>query len=251
MKAVILAAGLGSRLGELTRDRPKTLLEVCGRPLISYILENLSSCGIEEAVIVTGYAERRLREVVGDGSASGVRVSYVRNPRYATTNNSYSLSLVRERVRGGFLIVNSDVLFHPGILEILLSSPLGGVVLSVDLGKELGEEEMKVTARGGRITDIGKELPPREAVGEYIGLARVDAASVEAFFAALDEVLRELGSGVFYEEAFRGMIGMGLAVRYTSTDGLPWVEIDTPEDLWFAEAEVAPALGSSCSSSSP
>ncbi|WP_457554816.1 phosphocholine cytidylyltransferase family protein [Candidatus Pyrohabitans sp.] len=242
MKGVILAAGLGRRLGKLTAEKPKTLLQVGSRPLISHILRSLSSCGVRDVIIVTGHGDRKLREVVGDGSRFNTSVVYINNPHYATTNNSYSLNLVRDAVSGSFLIVNSDVFFHPGILRKLVRSPVRGIVLMVDVDKVLGEEEMKVSADGDRITDIGKGLRPEKAFGEYIGMAKIDASSVRLFFAALEEVLEELGTGVFYEEAFRRLIESGVPVRYTTTGGLPWIEIDTPEDLEEAEMEIAPGI---------
>ncbi len=243
MKAVILAAGMGSRLGEFTRDKPKTLLQVRGKPLIFHILECLSAAGVEEVIIITGYEDEKIREMVKDGSEFGLKVRYVRNPRYDSTNNIYSLSLAEQRVASeGFLIVNSDVFFHPEILRRLIEAEGGGITLMVDMEKELGEEEMKVVARGGRITDIGKEIPPGEADGEYIGLARVDPAFTSVFFSALNEVLLELGTGVFYEEAFRRLIEKDVGINYATTGGFPWIEIDTPNDLKTAEAEIAPEI---------
>ncbi len=243
MKAVILAAGMGRRLGNFTKDRPKTMLEVGGKPLIFYILESISAAGIDEVIIITGHGEEKIREQVKDGSEFGVRVRYIRNPRYDSTNNIYSLSLAEEEVASeGFLIMNSDVLFHPEILKRLLEAEAEGITLMVDVEKELGDEEMKVAARKGRITDISKEIPPEQADGEYIGLARIDPSFTSAFFYALNEVLLELGEGVFYEEAFRRLIDKGVEVSYATTGGLPWIEIDTPSDLKTAEAEIAPEV---------
>ncbi len=235
MKAVILAAGLGSRLGEFTKYLPKTLLTVGGKPLIEHILRSLSEAGIGEAVIITGHAEEALRSSVGDGSEFGMRVRYVRNPVYATTNNIYSLSLVEGEVSEGFIIVNSDVFFHPGVLKSLLGLEREGVVLLVDTRRELGEEEMKVVLRDGKVVEISKEVPPEEAHGEYTGIALVPKGMVEEFFSALRSVMEEQGRGVYYEEAFRKLIERGAKVHIASTEGLPWIEIDTPADLEAAE----------------
>ncbi len=236
MKAVILAAGLGSRLGEFTRYKPKTLLSVGGRPLISHILGALSGAGIREVIIITGHGEEMLRSSVGDGSAFGLRVSYIRNPVYDTTNNIYSLSLVEGEVEDGFIIVNSDVFFHPGVLESLMELRHAGVALLVDLREELGEEEMKVVLRDGEVADISKEIPPEKAHGEYTGIALVSPGMVAEFFSALRTVMEEQGRGVYYEEVFRRLIEHGHRVVCASTRGLPWMEIDTPEDLEAAEA---------------
>jgi|Deesub1362A_J573_1020465.scaffolds.fasta_scaffold09181_1 choline kinase len=243
MKAVILAAGMGSRLGEFTRDKPKTLLLVRGKPLIFHILGSLSTNGIEEVIIITGYEDEKIREEVRDGSAWGLKVRYVNNPRYDSTNNIYSLRLAEKEVASqGFLIVNSDVFFHPEILRRLLEAKNSGITLMVDVEKSLGEEEMKVVAREERITDIGKGLLPRDADGEYIGLARIDSEFTSIFFDAIKEVLRDQGAGVFYEEAFKRLIEKGFPIKYSTTGGYPWIEIDTPQDLRTAEADIAPEI---------
>ncbi|NOZ82507.1 MAG: phosphocholine cytidylyltransferase family protein [Euryarchaeota archaeon] len=236
MKAVILAAGLGSRLGEFTRYKPKTLLTVGGKPLIAHILTSLSAAGVREAIIITGHGEEVLRGCVGDGSAFGLRVSYIRNPVYDTTNNIYSLSLVEGEVDEGFIIVNSDVYFHPGVLESLMELRHAGVALLVDLRRELGEEEMKVVLRGREVLDISKQIPPEEAHGEYTGIALVSGSMVAEFFSALRKVMEEQGMGVYYEEAFKKLIERGHRVEFAPTRGLPWIEIDTPADLEAAEA---------------
>jgi len=245
MKAVILAAGMGKRMKHHTKNKPKTLVQLRGKPLIFYILESLSSQGIRDIIIVTGFGDKKLREVVGDGNEWKLNIEYVNNPRYDSTNNIYSLSLVNKAVENdGFLIINSDVFFHPQILRRLIYAEQKGIILMVDVEKELGEEEMKVTIENTRIIDIGKEIPIANSDGEYIGLSRIDSEFTSLFFNIIKEVLRDKGTGVFYEEAFKRLIEKGIKVKYTTTNGYPWIEIDTPEDLRKAEAEIASEMES-------
>ncbi|AEA47441.1 phosphocholine cytidylyltransferase family protein [Archaeoglobus veneficus] len=241
MKAVILAAGMGRRLGEHSGGVPKPLVEVNEKPVLAYTLTSLVNEGIHDVIIVTGYNASAVRKFVS--TFSDLNVRYVHNERYDETNNIYSVYLAKREVDGrSFLLLNSDVLFHPGILRALIKSEKEGVVLSVDFKKELGEEEMKVRVEDGRILEISKEIPPEKADGEYIGLTRIDSKYSSAFFDAVENVLQTAGSGVFYEEAFQRMIDDGKMLTFEDTEGLPWIEIDTPEDLRVAREVVAPGI---------
>ncbi len=243
MNAVILAAGMGNRMKELTENIPKTLISIRGKPIIFYILENLSKQKIRNVIIVTGFKAEKIRKAVGNGKRWHLDVKYVHNKKYDITNNIYSIFLVREHVKSDFLIINSDVFFHEKILEkIVKDSKERGIFLMVDTDKELGEEEMKVIIKGRFIKDISKEIPPKIADGEYIGIARIDAEYTNVFFECVKEVLDEKGSGVFYEEAFKKFIEKEDSLRYITTCGHAWIEIDTPEDLRRAEEEIAPKI---------
>lgn len=236
MKAVILAAGRGRRMEHYTKDRPKTLIILKNKPVLFYILESLSSQKVKDIIIVTGYGNEKIREAIGDGSKWGLRIRYINNPRYDSTNNIYSLWLVNEIITDeDFLIINSDVFFHRKILRKLIKTEKKGIILMVDIEKKLGEEEMKVTIENEHITDISKKIPIAYSDGEYIGLARIDSNHVVLLFNAIKEVLQDKGSGVFYEEAFKRLIKKGVKINYTTTNGYPWIEIDTPQDLKVAE----------------
>jgi len=243
MKAVVLAAGKGNRMGNYTENLPKTLIPVRNKPIISHTLESLSLHGIEDVLIVTGYGAGKIRDRVGSGSRWNLKVEYIHNHAYSSTNNIYSLYLARRALEEqSFLIVNSDLLFHPVILEKLIDQPRQGISLAVDLQATLGEEEMKVRLKDGFIYDIGKDLSEEECHGEYIGLALVGSQLAPIFFSALEDIVEEKGRGVFYEEVFKELLEKGEALGWKTTGGYPWMEIDTPQDLARAEAEVS--LGS-------
>lgn len=243
MKAIIIAAGTGSRLGEYSKEKPKTLVEISGTPILGYTLNNLIKAGIKDIVIVTGYMADKIREFINKEYDNKLNVSYVHNEIYDKTNNIYSIYLAKDELIGSdFLLINSDVLFHEEILRALMESEKKGVVLSVDFSVKLGEEEMKVKIDGDTIVKISKKIPPEEADGEYIGLTRIDKDFSSVFFESVEKTIKEKGTGVFYEEAFQTMIDDGNKLRYESTKGLPWIEIDTPEDLKVAQETIAPKL---------
>ncbi len=240
MEAVILAAGFGSRLGHHTHDKPKALLRVGDRPLIDYILESLKRNEIYDVVIVTGHKAAKLKNHVTENF--DMNFTFVHNSLYRRTNNIYSLHLAMKAVTDGFYIINSDVFFHPGIFDRLCSCRKRATTLSVDTFKKLGEEEMKVKLDGDRVVEISKEIPPGEADGEYIGLAKIPLEHVEHLRSHVELVIENRGARVFYEEAFQSMIDYGLEIFYESTGNLPWIEIDTPHDLVVAREEVHPRI---------
>ncbi len=243
MRAVIIAAGTGSRLGEYSKDKPKTLVEVSGTPILGYTLNSLIKEDITDIVIVTGYMGEKIKEFINKNYANKLNVSYVHNDIYDKTNNIYSIYLAKNELVGSdFMLINSDVLFHEGILQALKRSEKRGVILSVDFTVKLGEEEMKVKIEGDTIVKISKKIPPEEADGEYIGLTRIDKDFSRVFFESVERTIEEKGTGVFYEEAFQTMIDDGNEIHYESTKGLPWIEIDTPEDLKVAQEVIAPRL---------
>ena len=244
MKAVILAAGAGKRLGKYTEELPKTLVDVGGFPILAHTLKSILECGIREIMIVTGYEAGKVEEFVkGMDIATEYDVQYIYNKKYGETNNIYSIYLTRDVLEGeSFVLINSDVLFHPDILKGLVNSPKKGVILSVDFTVEIAEEEMKVKVEGDRVVAISKEIPPEEADGEYIGITRIDAEGSIEFFDAVSKTLRDEGYNVFYEAAYQRMIVEGNYVTYEDTKGLPWIEIDTPEDLHMARKIVAPKI---------
>ena len=132
MRAIILAAGVGSRLQALSGGKPKCLVEIGGRPLILHQLEALADHGIGPVLIVAGYKADEVRSVVGD------RAEFVVNDRYQETNSLYSLWLAREHVDGPFILLNCDLFFSPEILERLLDAPSNALAYDSTSSRGLG-----------------------------------------------------------------------------------------------------------------
>jgi len=238
MRAIILAAGRGTRLADVTGDNPKCLMSLGGRALIERQIASVRSCGVGAITVVVGYAAARVKEVCG------LYATMIDNAQFAETNSLYSLWLARESLADGFVVLNADVLFHPQLLCDLVSSRYEDALLvgfrSPGDGA-FGDEEMKVKVRGGLVADIAKTLPPADADGENVGIAKFGRRGARVLVEQLDAIvaaggLREWAPRAFLEFARRRPL------HAIGTRGFPWIEIDFPEDYHRAAAEVLPQI---------
>lgn len=234
MRGVILAAGLGSRLEALTGGQPKCLAEIGARPLILHQLEALADHGVGPVLMVVGYSQETIRAVVGR------RVEYLVNERFRETNSLYSLWLAREWAQGPFVLLNSDLLFDPDILDRVLGQR--GNVLAYDSTSSRGREQTKVAIREGVVVDLGKDLPPASARGESLGLLKFEADGARAMLdAAHHLVAEEKQDRAWVIEATRAVC-RGVLIHGVNVAGLPWAELDFPNDLEDARSRVWPAI---------
>jgi len=235
MRAVILAAGVGSRLQPLTDTTPKGLVPVAGKPMMGYAVEAFGAAGFSEVVVVTGHLAGQVRTFC---DASSVRCTVVHNPRYDTANNYYSL-LVAEEALGGetFIKVDSDLVFLPPVLDRILAAE-GDLCIATDKGVNLGAEEMKIQLDdAGKVTGVSKLLDPVTCVGESIGMERISAAFSPVLFDELRQMDAEGFTDAYYEDAYHRLAGRGQTdIRPVDVTGLPWSEIDDAKDLAQAEA---------------
>src|SRR5258705_9515107 len=183
MIGMVLAAGAGKRLGSLTEDLPKTLLEVDGeRTILDVALGNFAAVGLEEAVIVPGFAAEGIDERLDALSDRyGLALRTVFNPKALEWNNAYSLWCARDEFARGVLLANGDTVHPSSVEESLLSGRNGDdLVIALDRAKTLGEEEMKVHLTDeGLLDGINKSLDPATAAGLPIGVALVDPHAPE------------------------------------------------------------------------
>jgi len=233
VRAIILAAGVGSRLQALSGGKPKCLVEIGGRPLILHQLEALADHGIGPVLIVAGYRADEVREVVGD------RAEFVINDRFQETNSLYSLWLAREHVSGPFILLNCDLFFNPEVLERLLDAPSNA--LAYDSTSSRGREQTKIAVKDGRVVDIGKDVPPGSARGESLGTLKFDAEGAKAMFDAADRLVREGNERAWVIEATRAAASQ-VGIHAVNVAGLAWTEIDFPYDLDVARREVWPTI---------
>jgi choline kinase len=239
MQVVLLAAGQATRLRPLTDDRPKCLLEVAGRSILSRCVGQLSERGLRQITVVDGYRGDMIRRALS-AEFPGVDFRFFRNDRYATTNNAWSLMLAECSPDEPLLLLDSDIVFDDEVLDRVLAHPEPSR-LALRTEGEIGEEEMKVCiGPGGRVVDLGKGLAPAEAAGESVG---IEVFSAE-FVAALGPVLRrrlleEQRVNEYYEDAFLEMIRAGWPVATVDIAGLSCLEIDTAADLAAAQLTFA------------
>jgi choline kinase len=237
LTGLVLAAGPGRRLHPLTEALPKTLLPLTdGRTILDLALSNLRRVGLEDVVVVTGFAAEQVEERVPDlEDRHDVRLELVFNDRAEEWNNAYSLWLAREALHDGALLVNGDTVHPPSVEETLLASRGPDVLLAVDRQKPLGDEEMKVLlAEDGRLRRISKEVDPATAVGEYIGVALIEPSAAGPLADALETTWRRDPS-LYYEDGFQELVDRGGRVGVTPIGAVDWVEVDDHADLARAQ----------------
>jgi len=244
VKAIIVAAGMGRRLNPYTDDRPKCMVPVGGRPILERQVAALGAHGIEDVVVVRGYLGDRI-------TVPGLR--FCENPEYQRNNILASLLYAAAELDDDFVFSYADIVFHPDVVGALATTP-GPLALVIDrkwadayegrTEHPVSEAELALV-EGGRVRRVGKRaVPASQAAGEFIGLARFDAAIGRLL---RDEYRRlaRAGGGPFgnaprLEVAYlTDMINhlidaRGVAVHPAWIDG-QWREIDTTQDLERAE----------------
>lgn len=239
MKAVILAAGVGKRLWPITQHQPKCLIEIGGRTLLSRYLEALAGVHIRQATIVVGYKQEMIRTAVG-GECRGVEISYLVNEEFHRGSIS-SLWIARTSLNDDVIIMDADVLFHREILRRLVASPFPNCLLMDDTVKQTGEECM-VVVQGGRVIALSKQMPERyDVAGEGVGFLKVRRADTGHVVESLRGFIEQGRWDMEYEDALLPYFQQ-VKVGHEKIGGLPWTEIDFPEDVTKAEREILPQL---------
>jgi L-glutamine-phosphate cytidylyltransferase len=239
--AVILAAGRGTRLGARYGSLPKCLLGLGGTTLLGRQLAALRACGVQAVTVVAGFQAAR----VADACRTAAEV--IVNPRFAETNSLYSLWLARARLAEGAVVMNGDVLFHPQLLRDLLSSRHEDALLVAyrdAAASSFGDEEMKVRVRGGRVLDLSKALPPGEADGENVGMARFSRAGGVLLAGLLDDLVAAGCERDWAPRAFQAFAARR-PLHAVGTRGFPWIEIDFADDYLRAAGDVLPQVDES------
>lgn len=231
MKAVILAAGPGRRLQSILRGKPKPLLELCGRPLITHILLGLRETGVSEAILVVGYRARLLVKYLRRLKLNRLTIRWIFNDEYLR-GNGVSLAKVLPFLDGdSFLLAMSDHLFEPNLVYTLLDQ---GETLSLAVDKkprylrDVGEATKVLVSEEGAIVDIGKEIPMWNGVDT--GFFILDREIVK-----IAERLSRINRYVSLSEILKYVISEGRSVKAVDVSGCFWIDIDTPEDFIFAE----------------
>jgi choline kinase len=236
--AVLLVAGMGSRLRPLTNDVPKALVPVNGRSILERAVSNLRDHGVKRFVLATGYRDDAVRAAV---SSYGIKASFCHNPAFETTQNSISLLRCRAALEDvGFYKLDGDVLFDKLTLR-RLDAGRGGLVAAVDANKHLDAEAMKVsTNKEGQILSFGKSILVDEAYGESIGIERVEASASRTLFEAILALERVGIVDRYYEDVYSDLISsQQLTAGCADVGDLSWAEVDDCEDLKRA-AELFP-----------
>ncbi len=246
LRAIILAAGRGTRLADYNPEgHPKCLMEFGGRSLLARHLDLLHRFGVSRADLVVGFEADRIIEHVAR-LTSRPEVAYHFNPRYEQ-GSVLSLWAAEETLRAGtpVLVMDADVLYHPGILQRLTETPVENCYL-LDRDFDHGDEPVKIAVRSGLMVEFRKRLAANleyDTLGESVGFFRFGRACAAAI---ADRCARYDAEGLAdapHEEALRDeLLARPGDFGFEDISGLPWIEIDFPQDVVRAAEEVLPAI---------
>jgi len=237
MKAIILSAGQGSRLGHLVDDRPKCLIDFNGRTLLDRQLDTLEANGVHEAVVVTGFHDELVREAIARRTGGPV-VRTIFNPFYKVADNTGSLYMAREELSGDCLVWNGDTLVSRALMRRVVGNDRSGICVTIDRKDSYDEDDMKVIAGDdGRLRAIGKRIA--EGVNaESIGLLAFRSGGADQFRDAIERAMRTSeGTTIWYLRVIHHLAQNG-EVRTLDIHGEEWGEVDFPEDVAAAESLV-------------
>jgi choline kinase len=246
MIAVMLAAGMGTRLtGFDDSHPPKSLLEFGGRSLLRRHVDILRDLGAEALVMVVGYRANDIEAAVRDMGAADF-VHLIENPEYKR-GSLVSMWCAREVMKSmdEVLYMDADVLYDPNILRRMMDSP-HRANLPYDRGFVPGDEPVKLCIEKGRAVEFRKDTGDvtYDDVGEWIGFIRMNAAFAGALARTCEAFVAAGRKDDPCEEAIREVLltGSGGDVGFVDVTGMPWIEIDFPEDVTRAETEILPAI---------
>jgi choline kinase len=237
--ALILAAGVGKRLLGTSGGKPKCLIEIAGRSLLQRLLDALATAGVDEAVVVTGFGGDLVRAALS-AQPPALAVRCLTNPRYRE-GAILSLWTAREYLDGDVLVMDADVLCARAMLERLVHSPHVNCFL-LDAGQESTGEEQMLLVRNERVRNIVRGgAPGYELMGESIGFLRLSADAARLLRQLVERRVDAGDTGIEHEEVYPELLAR-VDVGFERADGLPWIEIDFPDDITRAEREVLPRI---------
>lgn len=230
MKAIILSAGQGSRLGHLVDERPKCLIDFNGRSLLDRQLDTLECNGIHEAVVVTGFHDELVERAIAQRSG-GPRVRTIYNPFYKVADNTGSLFMAREELGDDCLVWNGDTLVSNSLMARVVANGQAGICVTIDRKASYDDDDMKVVEERGRLKAIGKRLPLQSVNAESIGLLAFRSGGAGQFREAIERAIRTPeGTTIWYLRVIH-QIAQASEVWTLDISGEEWGEVDFPPDV--------------------
>lgn len=237
IKAIILAAGVGSRIRPLTDKCPKSLLKIGDSTILEMMISHIQDCGISEIIFVLGYLQEQIKDYVKT-KFPDLSTHFISNDLYSETNTGFSLMLARKTVgESAFIKFDADVVFDKEILKSLIESEYA-TCLCIDKSINLGAEEIKVIIGDrNRIVKAGKTVSPKDAVGESIGIEKISSETAKLLFSELEIMMADKQNHQqYYEAAYEQLIEENVPFYALDISGLKWTEIDTKEDFATAKS---------------
>jgi choline kinase len=218
MKAIIMAAGIGSRLENISGNRPKCLIEMDGISLINRSVTLLASRGITDICVITGYKSELIRRELQD------RVSYLHNPYFQVTNSIASLWLAKDMLQDDVILMNADLYYEAEVLDTALAQKGNAVMLSDST--RIIDADFRFGVVGDRILKTGNQLTNDETDCEYVGIVRIDKSFIETFRKRLEHMIKSGDFKNWWEGVLYAFIDDGIAITHKDVGGAFWSEVD-------------------------
>jgi len=242
MQAVILAAGMGRRLGDLTKDNTKCMVKVNGVALIDRLLGQLSALDLNRVVIVVGYEGDKLIAHIGDRYAGRLNIEYIVNPIYDRTNNIYSLALTKDKLQeDDTLLIESDLIFDDKMFSLILGNPYPNLALVAKYQTWMDGTMVRIDEDNNVVNFITKSAFKYSDVDYYYKTVNIYKFSreflVQKYIPFLDAYCAALGNNEYYEQVLRVICMLDNSeLKALPISGEKWYEIDDVQDLDIAEA---------------
>jgi len=244
MKAIILAAGIGNRLGNHLDNKPKSLLEIDGKSLMKRHIEILLANRVNDITIVTGYESEMIKNHL---HGSAMPINYIYNNRY-TEGSIISLGCAREILNNEpeFILMDADVLYDQQIICRLVKTSIKNCFL-LDRNFMPGDEPVKICVdNNGKINEFRKQVAEDldyDIQGESVGFFKFNNLIGKSLLERIDDYLTKGENNTPYEEAIRDLLLEDPEqFGYEDVTGIPWIEIDFPDDIERAQKEILPKL---------
>ncbi len=237
MQVVLLAAGLGSRLGTLTKEIPKALVRVAGKPLMFHALEFAARLRPTQITVVGGYGFSLVAQALDQGQAGSpaladLAIQLVENPSFRD-GNLISLMAARPRLGEGFLLLNVDHIYRSSIAEVV-APEVADVTAFIDTDRSLGADDMKVERRADdRVRRISKTLTKFDS--GYVGMTRVPTSALPRYWRTAEAALAEEGRAIHVERVLGRLAESDAPPLCRDISGHGWLEVDTADERAAAE----------------
>ena len=242
MQAIILAAGMGKRLGDLTKDNTKCMVPVNGIRLIDRTLGQLSKLNLKRVVIVVGYEGQKLRDYIGHRYDDVLRIEYVNNPVYDKTNNIYSLALAKEELQeDDTLLIESDLIFDDRMFPLIVNHPYPNLALVAKYQTWMDGTMVRIDEDNNIVNFVPKQAFKSSEVDFYYKTVNIYKLSKEfsqqKYVPFLEAYCKALGNNEYYEQVLRVITFLDKAeMKALPISDEKWYEIDDIQDLDIAEA---------------
>ena len=242
MQAIILAAGMGRRLGEYTRDNTKCMLPVNGEKLIDRVLRQLSKLSLKRVIIVVGYKGQNVIDYLTPRYKDSIEIEFIYNDIYDKTNNIYSLALAKEKMKeDDTLLIESDLIFEDGMFELLLNNPFPNLALVAKYESWMDGTMVRIDQDNNIVNFVTKDAFKYSDTGSYYKTVNIykfsKKFSKNIYIPFLEAYTKAVGNNEYYENVLRIISFLNShELKALPVSNEKWYEIDDKQDLDIAEA---------------